>query len=179
MSNWTEADLHQQFHLAASNGWIPFFETAAKLHGFDIELLLALASRETNMRNIKGDLRNGIFHGYGIMQIDIGSFPDFCRAWTPEQVQPSIEFGTQVLAGKRSFLAKHGITDLRAITSAYNTGEGNVLKSHTNNQDVDSTTAGGNYGQDVLNRMVVFAKLLIPVPQPQPAPVGASTAVKV
>jgi hypothetical protein len=40
------------------------------------EILMAIASRETNMRNIIGD--GG--HGYGIMQIDDRSFPEWCNS---------------------------------------------------------------------------------------------------
>ena len=47
-----------------------FFKTAAERYQLPPEILLAIASRETNMRNIIGD--GG--HGYGIMQIDDRSF---------------------------------------------------------------------------------------------------------
>ena len=69
MANWTERDLARQFERA--NGWIKFFKTAAERYQLPPEILLAIASRETNMRNIIGD--GG--HGYGIMQIDDEAFP--------------------------------------------------------------------------------------------------------
>jgi hypothetical protein len=159
MSNWTEADLQRQFNNALNAGWLPHFEIAALVHGFDPELLLAIASRETDMRNIKGDFRDGIYHGYGLMQVDIGTYPDFCHAWTPDNVQGSIETGAEILSGKRQALAAQGVTDLRAVVAAYNTGHPNVLRSIQAGADPDRTTTGHDYGRDVLARMDVFVKL--------------------
>src|SRR5215471_8403512 len=159
MAEWTEADLRSQCESAKANGWLPYFDEAAQQYEFPVELLLAIASHETNMRNIKGDFRNGVYHGYGIMQVDIGTDPEFCRNWTPEKVKESIDRGTQILVGKRSYLAGHHITDLKAIAAAYNTGEGNVARSVAAGRDPDSTTTGGDYGRDVLARMGVFEQL--------------------
>ena len=161
MLNWTEADLTDQFRDAAATGWLPYFETAAHQTGLPIELLLGVASRETNIRNIKGDLRNGIYHGYGVMQVDIGTQPDFCRTWTAGEAQGSIHCGAQVLAGKRNYLAHRGITDLKAVAAAYNTGEGNVFRSIRAGADPDRTTSGGDYGFDVLARTEIFANLAV------------------
>lgn len=160
MAKWTEADLRSQFNSAKANGWLPYFEEAAQHHDFPVELLLAIASRETNIRNIKGDLRDSVSHGYGIMQVDIGTDPEFCRNWTPEKVEESLERGTWILAGKRTYLAGKQITDLKAIAAAYNTGEGNVARSLAAGRDPDHTTTGGDYGSDVLARMEVFGRLL-------------------
>lgn len=126
MAKWSEADLQNQIQNAINNGWMPYFESAAQAHGFPVEFLLGIASRETNIRNIKGDERNGIYHGYGIMQIDIGTDPGFCESWTADDVQPGVDCGAKILATKRDCLAKKGITDIHAIAAAYNTGEGNV-----------------------------------------------------
>ncbi len=62
MANWTENDLKKQYDSAKQNGWLAHFEDAAQQHDF---------SRETNLKNIKGDFRDGIYHGYGVMQVDI------------------------------------------------------------------------------------------------------------
>ncbi len=159
MGNWTEADLQQQYERAGANGWVAFFESSATAHGFAPEFLMGIASRETNMQNIKGDERDGVFHGFGIMQVDVNSFPDFCKSWTPDQVAPSIDFGARVLAANRDFLARRHILDLRSIAASYNTGAGNVCQSYARHRDVDSTTAGKNYGRDVLDRTDCFTKL--------------------
>lgn len=160
MANWTEADLTRQFKQAQQNGWLAYFEAAAQQQDFPVELLLAISSRETNLRNIKGDFRDGIYHGYGVMQVDIGTDPAFCKTWTAEKVNESVERGCRILAGKRAYLAKKQCTDLRAIAAAYNTGEGNVSRSLAAGRDPDSTTTGRNYGSDVLARMEVFKRLL-------------------
>ena len=85
MANWTENDLKRQFERAKKNGWIKTFKSAAATYQFPPEVLMAIASRETNMRNIIGD--GG--HGYGLVQIDDRSFPEWCNSglWkgrTPE-----------------------------------------------------------------------------------------------
>jgi len=160
MANWTEADLTRQFEHAKQNGWLAYFEAGAQQHSFPVELLLAISSRETNLRNIKGDFRDGIYHGYGVMQVDVGTDPAFCKAWTPEAVDESVQCGCRILAGKRAYLVKKQCTDLKAIAAAYNTGEGNVSRSLAAGRDPDSTTTGRNYGSDVLARMEVFKRLL-------------------
>jgi len=159
MANWTESDLIQQFNRADSNGWTAFFATAASANNFDTELLMAIASRETNMQNIKGDLHDGAYHGFGIMQVDIGTDSSFCTNWTPDQVEGSINRGAQILAGKRDALAAKNITDQKAIAAAYNTGAANVIHSVQNGGDPDQTTTGRNYGSDVLARKAVFVGL--------------------
>ena len=159
MANWTETDLTRQFNHAKLSGWIPYFAAAAQANHFDTELLLAIASRETNMQNIRGDFNGGIYHGFGIMQVDVRTDPDFCNAWTADQVEGSIERGTRILAGKRDALAAQNITDLRAIAAAYNTGAANVIHSIQNGADPDSTTTGHDYGADVIARRAVFQNL--------------------
>lgn len=165
MARWTEADLKGQFESAKSKGWLRLFETSAAAHAFPTELLIAIASRETNIRQIKGDFRGGIYHGYGLMQIDIGTDSMFCRAWTPEKVGESIERGAQILAAKRQYLIGHGIQDLKAVAAAYNTGEGRVRKSIEAGDDPDQTTTGHDYGADVMARMEVFTRLLAGPPE--------------
>jgi len=159
MANWTEADLTKQLNRATSSGWNPFFDAAAQANNFDTELLLAIASRETNMQNIKGDFHDGAYHGFGIMQVDVGTDPNFCSQWTPDQVEGSIQRGTHILAGKRDSLGLQNITDLKAIAAAYNTGAANVIHSIQAGQDPDRTTTGHDYGSDVLARRAVFVKL--------------------
>jgi hypothetical protein len=157
--DWTENDLRGQLNTATANGWITLFEAAAQAHQFDTEFLLAIASRETNMRNIRGDFHDGAYHGFGIMQVDVGTDPNFCASWTPDQVEGSIQRGTQILAQKRDALAARNITDPKAIAAAYNTGQGNVIHSIQNGADPDRTTTEGNYGSDVMARRAVFVNL--------------------
>lgn len=162
MPNWTATDIQQQFHRANAQGWIAYFTAAAQTYNFDPVFLMAIASRETNMQDIKGDFHDGAYHGFGIMQVDVGTDPAFCSAWTTGQVEAAITLGAQILGGKRDSLAAHSITDPKAIAAAYNTGASNVIRSLQNGADADHTTTGQNYGSDVLARMAVFVTLLAP-----------------
>jgi hypothetical protein len=159
MANWTEDNLKRQLAHATASGWIPFFDAAAQANDFTTEFLLAIASRETNLLNIKGDFHDGVYHGFGIMQVDVGTDPQFCANWTPDQVEGSIQRGAKILAGKRDSLAAKAITDSKAIAAAYNTGAGNVIHSLAKGADADHTTTGRDYGADVMARMAVFVNL--------------------
>src|ERR1041385_5943566 len=137
--NWTTHDLSEQYDRAKQKGWLAYFYTAASAHSFDVELLLAIASRETNMRNIEGDYYNNEYHGFGIMQVDRGTDPAFAANFQTDKVEEAIEKGTQILDGKRSELNHKGVHDLKAVAAAYNTGAHNVLVSLSNSRDPDST----------------------------------------
>jgi len=85
---------------AKGSGWIAFFEKAGKDYKFSTDILMAIASRETNMRNIIGD--GG--HGFGIMQIDSGSYPDWCHAGLWKDVNAAIQQGALVFDSKREMI---------------------------------------------------------------------------
>ena len=76
MTGWTEEDIRRQFQRAKKNGWLQTFKNAEAKYGFPPDVLMAIASRETNMHNVVGD--GG--HGYGIMQIDDRNFPEWCHS---------------------------------------------------------------------------------------------------
>jgi soluble lytic murein transglycosylase-like protein len=160
IQTWSENSITAEFNRVKISGWLPLFQNAATAIKLPTELLLAIASRETNMRNIKGDLHADGYHGFGIMQVDIGTDREFCCNWDPTDVQRSIERGAQILALKKAALAHYKVTSLKSIIAAYNAGEGTVIKSIRAGEDVDTHTKGGNYASDVLRRMAVFAKLL-------------------
>lgn len=159
LSTPSRAVLAAQMDRARGNGWLPFFTEAAQRFNFPTPLLIAIASRETNIRNILGD--GG--HGHGIMQIDDRSFPDFTgsgRAMDPRQ---NILKGAEVLNGKRLFLSRRGVSGpllTRASVAAYNHGEGNILSNIRNGRNVDSGTAHDDYSADVLARAAIFTELL-------------------
>jgi hypothetical protein len=153
----SETELRIEYNRAKWQGWIPYFRTSANAHGFTLDFVMAFPSRETNMKDIKGDFRGGDYHGYSLMQVDIGTDPEFCRQWEPNvDVDKSIERGVAILAGKRDELKAHDVTDLHAIAAAYNCGEENVLKAVHAGLDVDSYTTQKNYGADVLKRAAIF-----------------------
>ena len=97
MANWTENDLKRQFERAKKNGWIKTFKSAAATYQFPPEVLMAIASRETNMRNIIGD--GG--HGYGLVQIDDRSFPEWCNSGLWKDPLAGIHKGALVLHSKQ------------------------------------------------------------------------------
>ena len=151
--------LAQQLARARNNGWIPFFNEAAQRFNFTVPLLLGIASRETNIRNIVGD--GG--HGHGIMQIDDRSFPDFTNSSRALDPRQNILKGGEVLNGKRLFLSRNGVSgDLlsRGSIAAYNGGEGRVLRAIRRGRSVDSVTTQGDYSADVLARTAIFRELL-------------------
>lgn len=152
--------LVEQFNRARANGWIEFFVEAARTFNWPVALLMAIASRETNIRNILGD--GG--HGHGIMQIDDRSFPRFTSSGEWRVPRLNIRMGGQVLSGKRSFLSsRSGLTGdalVRASVAAYNGGEGAVLQAVRRGASVDSVTTQRNYSADVLERASVFRELL-------------------
>ena len=164
----------QQFAYAKANGWLVAFVKAGKDYDFAPSLLMAIASRETNMRNIVGD--GG--HGYGLMQIDVRSFGEWVAsgAWQhPEQV---IEKGAQVLdqkmcqvhqgmgklltVGGHSFTGAHFPTAeaaIRVAVAAYNAGLW-AYYCFSKGEDPDRLTTGHNYSKDVMQRQVGFEALL-------------------
>lgn len=98
------------------------------------------------------------YHGYGFVQIDTGSYPDFISS-TPLENYPSyLEKAILVLEEKRKSIVRAGFTEnslgneefLRAILAAYNSGQGNVIRSLKRGRDVDATTHQGDYSKDVM-----------------------------
>jgi hypothetical protein len=147
--------------------------------------LAAIARRETGQKMIqlrnqglkpaeiwprlKGDFskRKGeaqaSYHGFGVWQMDIASFPDFCKG---EDWKNPLLCGLKaikVLEGKRAYLAPRvniSAEDLnKAITAAFNTGEGNVRHSIEQGRNVDYTTYGGDYSADIWKHREMYLQL--------------------
>lgn len=159
MPNWTVNDLKTQFDQTRLNNWLDYFAASGAANNWKVEILLAIASRESNVSSILGD--GG--HGHGIMQIDDRYFPDFCNSDDWKDPGKNIEKGASILSGKRTFLSGKGVPASqleRASIAAYNHGEGNIWNSIQNGDDVDDGTTGGNYSQDVLARSTEFANFL-------------------
>jgi len=174
MTSWTEEDLRRQFQRAKKNRWLQTFKKTSEKYGFPPELVMAIASRETNMRNIIGD--GG--HGYGIMQIDDRSFPEWCHSGLWKDVSAGIQKGALVLQSKletirngqgkrlsvggKSFTGKKNLTKaelLTTATAAYNSGLW-AYYDLSKTGDPDRHTTGRDYSTDTLRRAQVFRKLL-------------------
>jgi soluble lytic murein transglycosylase-like protein len=130
---------------------------AAERFGHDPWILCGIIERESTWRNIIGD--RGF--GHGLMQIDSNTRngnTQWCEDWVAQGMDPTANIlkGAAILDSKWRFLAPkvnlYGWEMLRAVIAAYNTGEGNVLRSIRAGRDVDSTTTGGDYSADVLRR---------------------------
>ena len=96
------------------------------------------------------------YHGFGYPQIDIGSYPAFIKAGSWKDPYKSLLKMIDVLEEKRIYLASHldfGTMDLhtihRAITAAYNCGQGNVVKAINKGYDPDRYTHNSDYSKMV------------------------------
>lgn len=171
-----------QYEYAKKEGWIDHFIHAAGVYGFEPSLLMAIASRETNMRNIRGDYRGGEYHGFGLMQVDIGTDKAFSTTGAWKDARKTILRGAKILDEKRSFIQRNvgkvfkvtdskgmsyritgkpigGMNLLRCMVAAYNCG-GFAYYHFSKNRDPDYGTTGKNYGADVLSREPMFRALL-------------------
>lgn len=175
--NITKAQIKSQFTRVKRDGWLELFKRAAEQHGHTVALLLAIGSRETNLKNIKGDFRGGVYHGFGVMQVDIGTDLTFTQRWSPANPEPAIMRGGEILAekrrdaekniGKRVSVKGHSYTitsadadDVRRMSVAgYNAGRWPQYH-FARGENMDSTTTGKDYSRDVYDRAVVFAMLL-------------------
>lgn len=116
-------------------------------------------------------------HGHGLMQIDDRTHADLLATGDYRDPATNISWGAQILRAAFKFFEQvpssaivvggvkiggNGLPDprplqgarlLTAAVSAYNTGEGNVLKSLALNLSPDSTTTGRTYGASVIGRM--------------------------
>jgi len=106
------------------------------------------------------------YHGFGFLQIDIKSFPDFVRSGNWKNPYLTIVKAIDVLESKRKYLETKSeylrLNDdqkARAITAAYNTGEGNVFKSVVAGRDVDSTTYNKDYSKEVWRFIEIYRSL--------------------
>lgn len=182
--------LERQFTRARDKGWLPHFYEAAEIHGFEPELLLAIASRETNLDLVwltkPGD--NG--NGFGLMQVDAGTDRDFARSGKWKDARLGILRGAEILAEKRERIFKalgQGFVSVKdrsgksyqimgnpvsraAIESDQETFYQILAASYNSGdwavyhylkrRDPDFGTTGGDYGADVVERADYFAKRL-------------------
>lgn len=94
------------------------------------------------------------YHGYGYWQIDIASYPTFVKSGDWKDPLKTARKAIAVLEEKRLFLQQQfpslaGEELARAITAAYNCGQGNVAKAIRTKKDIDSYTYQKNYSAEV------------------------------
>lgn len=113
--------------------------------------------------------KEGRYHGYSFWQIDIDSYPEFIKSGDWKDPFRSCCKAIMVLEEKRSYLFgnnRHldaGNYDLqtvhRAITAAYNCGQGNVEKALKNGLDVDRYTHNHDYSREVWRYREIYRSL--------------------
>jgi membrane-bound lytic murein transglycosylase MltF len=160
MPKWTNRDLDIQFSRAVNLGWLEVFKKASKDFDLPVEVLLAIASRETNL-NPKYQQQTGDGgHGHSIMQIDDRSYPDFCNSGDWKDINLAIQKGASVLEEKRkSIRAAKGIPvtdEVRLAIAAYNCGATRVINNFRSGRPIDSNTTDKDYSADVLSRAKYF-----------------------
>lgn len=183
--NITPRQLKTQIDRAKRLGWLPFFEEAADLITpgfFDVADLLAIGSRETNLDpkwlTKPGDRGNG----FGLMQADKRSFPEFTKGDGWKDARTGILFGAKVLmqkwadqeqsVGKRltvksskggsyTFTGRAAVGQIaqHVALSSYNCGRW-ALYAWANGQPIDKYSTGKDYGADVMERAGVIRSYL-------------------
>lgn len=183
--NATKSELKKEFDRAVRLGWLPYFIEAAKTYTsgfFDESDLLAIGSRETNLDpkwlTKAGD--NG--HGYGLLQADVRSFPEWIKSGKWKEPSEGILMGARVLmmkwadiqacTGKDAtvwsskaqkffhFVGKKvsGAEAQKTTISAYNSGRW-AHYAVSNKQDADKYSTGSDYAGDVMERAAYFRPL--------------------
>jgi hypothetical protein len=106
------------------------------------------------------------YHGFGFWQIDTGSFPEFINSGKWADPLETAKMAASVLEGKKKYLQHQGwhekLSDTswaRAITAAYNCGEGNVNKALARNLDVDTYTFAKDYSKEVFRYRNIYLNL--------------------
>lgn len=149
--------ISSQISVISGSGILEAFNHAAFFSGVDRNLLLAIASRESNMglsldSNYLGDSGNAI----GIMQIDRRYHPQFAARVSPDDHQAVILKGAWILREAiREFPE-----NLDAAIAAYNAGISRVRSALQAGSHPDSVTTGRNYASDVLTRKTLIDQLI-------------------
>ncbi|HRI22526.1 MAG TPA: peptidoglycan-binding protein [Panacibacter sp.] len=131
--------------------------------GFTLEQINPLMKGDFGKR--KTDAQK-IFHGFGFWQIDIGSFPQFVNSGKWQDPLETALMAVKVLDQKMQFLRQKGwhtklpaVMFERAITAAYNCGQGNVDKALSRKLDVDTFTFSKDYSKEVFRYRNIYSKL--------------------
>ena len=138
-------------------GLFGYFHKAADKHNVPIALLLAIASRESNMGlNLDANWTGDNGYGIGIMQIDRRYHPEFTSQFANNDHQANINYGAEFLSG----LFRQFPGDLPAAIAAYNAGPARVRSARASGLPPDAVTTGRDYSSDVIERMNVIESLL-------------------
>lgn len=157
MALWVSKQLEWQLNAARKNGLYIMLRDAAEFYSLPLSFVLAVASRETGIRNIAGD--GG--HGKGVIQIDdrfhaIARERDFRK-----EPAAFISYGVKMLKENAQWAKERWphYNMLKIAASAYNAGPGGAVYGVVRG-DSDLRTKGRDYGRDVMARAVVFERLV-------------------
>lgn len=165
----TQAQLQAQLDQLKTAGFDVMLANAATANGLTPSFLFAIASRETNCRNILGDKQNDGFHGVGIIQIDIQHpIARMARDSGSWQTNPGplIAFGAALLAAdiiqvEHNLPTLTGNDVLKVAASGYNCGITRAIRAAGFAAgDSDVFTTGKDYGKDVIARMLIFQQIM-------------------
>lgn len=207
--NATRSQLKTQYDRAKRLGWIPFFQEASNTITkgfFDAADLMGIGSRESNLDpkwlTKAGDHGNG----FGLMQADKRSFPQFTKGDAWKDAKTGILFGAKVLMQKWHDVQsgvglKRGVTSSKTKKISYyigkDVGQGAeaqavAIASYNagrwpayavaNGKHPDTYTTGKDYSADVIARAKVFRELLAQdfpssaANQPDPSAITQDTA---
>ena len=156
-------EAREQFAHARTTGLVTLCHKAEQRHGLPQALLLAVASRETNCKDVVGDFG----HGRGAFQIDDRFHHDWLAqhgAAAPGRTPPvgaAAELAASMLVESLAVARTHelhGDAAAKFAASAYNAGLGGALTGlRRGNSDLETT--GHDYGADVVARMHAFRRL--------------------
>jgi hypothetical protein len=129
------------------------------------EVICSLMKGDYGQR--KGD-KEKCYHGFSFWQIDIGSFPEWIKTGSWKDPYKSCYKAIMVLDNKRKYLQVKfpnlkGELLHKAVTSAYNSGEGNVRKALQAGLDTDHYTHNRDYAKEVFRYREIYRNL--PAPQ--------------
>lgn len=140
-------------------GVLDDFRRSARRHDVRLDVLLAIASRETAFGLtpfLADDWSGDGGHGRGLMQIDDRYHSEFTSSHANDDHSANIDYAAQYLRG----LLDYYDGDYRRAVPAYNAGQGNVNNAVLAGLSPDYHTTGGDYGSDVLERADVIKKLM-------------------
>lgn len=161
------AELARQLREIQGNGLLAMIQKATQANGIELAMGVAVASRETNCKNILGDPQPDGRHGVGIMQRDI-QHADARAArdngtWsTPEGTQALIDANVAELASNRAVAQSRLEGWQAAMTVAFAGYNCGITRAIADGLDgnADRRTTGANYGSDCFARYQVFADLI-------------------
>lgn len=158
----SQATVRAHVERARTMGVLSYFEASARRHSLPLDVLIGLASHESNMgaaldASGKGDGGNA----WGLMQIDQRYHRPFTSTHSPFDHQAVIEYGAALLADYRRQLAGN----LAHAIAAYNAGVGGVRAALAAGRPADAPTTpykayGVGFSEIVLHRAALARPLL-------------------